>query len=102
MAHHFQSNDGTIAADPRIYNNNVHRVFREISVARLNEVGSFNQVLWIDGVGNINNLGGRIDGKDDSLHNPYIGIFRTKIRQQCDCRHDEAIFNPFRLNSSRV
>ena len=99
MAHHFQGDDGTIAADSRIYNNNVHRVFREISVARLNEVGGFDQVLRIDGVGNINNLGGRIDRKDNPFHNPYIGILRTKIRQQCDCRHDEAIFNPFRPNN---
>jgi hypothetical protein len=72
-----------VAAHAGIDNRHMYRARREIRACRLKGKSPGSTVPGLYGMGDINYGAGRVDGKNDALHDPDICIGKAEIRGEC-------------------
>jgi hypothetical protein len=57
-------------------------LFREMAIGSIKDKRSLADIPWLDGMGNVNDIGLRIGAQNHALHDGNIGIAKPKIGGQ--------------------
>ena len=87
----FQDDGSALAAHPRVNDDRMDGVFREIAVDSTQDEGCLLDVLRLNEVRNVNDDGIGVDAQDDTLQGCHIGVPKAKVGGESDRLHSPPI-----------